>query len=199
MKSIIEFIKTTVLGGIVVLLPVTILIAVLSWSWRFLSGLISPISSLIIDLGFSKILADVIVLGGILAFSFIVGYLVRMRTGQWLLDFLEKNLFSKIPGYQLIKETILQLMGNKKSLFSEVCLVKVFGGDTMMTAFITDEHENGTITVFVPTGPNPTSGNIFHVQSKDVFRIKAEAQEAMRTIISCGSGSHPLVGQTNLK
>jgi uncharacterized membrane protein len=62
-----------------------------------------------------------------------------------------------------------------------------------MTAFITDEHEDGRTTVFVPTGPNPTSGNIYHLNSDQVFPIDIPVEDAIRTIIGVGNGSRKLL------
>ncbi len=62
-----------------------------------------------------------------------------------------------------------------------------------MTGFITDEHPDGSCSVFVPTGPNPTSGNIFHLPPSSVYRIEVPVDEAMKSIIACGAGSKVLM------
>jgi len=64
-----------------------------------------------------------------------------------------------------------------------------------MTAFITDTHEDGSYTLFVPTGPNPTSGLIFHLAGKYVHPVDVPVQDAMRSIISCGAGSSKLIDE----
>jgi uncharacterized membrane protein len=58
---------------------------------------------------------------------------------------------------------------------------------------VTDEHEDGSFTVFVPTGPNPTSGQIFHLNQKYVHPLDVGVEDAMRSIISCGAGSTDLL------
>ena len=75
--------------------------------------------------------------------------------------------------------------------FTDVVLVDVFSNGTRMTGFITDEHASGNLTVFVPTGPNPTNGFIFHVTKEQVTRLDADIRtdDAMRTIIGVGVGS----------
>ena len=71
--------------------------------------------------------------------------------------------------------------------------MQLYGSDTLATAFITDEHDNGMFTVFVPTGPNPTSGQIFHLEGKYVHAVSIGVEEAMRSIISCGAGSGAII------
>ena len=58
-----------------------------------------------------------------------------------------------------------------------------------MTGFITDSHDNGRYTIFVPTGPNPTSGLIFHLPPKYVHPVKVSVEETLRSVIGCGAGS----------
>ena len=137
--------------------------------------------------------ANLLVIVAIITACFMVGVLVRTRLGKWIYHTLESTLLKKAPGYSLIKETVFQFIGNKKSPFSSVALVKIYGNDTMVSAFVTDTHENGMCTVFVPTGPNPTSGNIFHLDSKYVFPVDIPVEDAMRSIISCGAGSAELI------
>jgi uncharacterized membrane protein len=74
-----------------------------------------------------------------------------------------------------------------------VALVQLFGNETLASAFITDRHPDGSCTVFVPTGPNPTSGNIFHLKAEYVHPVNVRIEDAMRSIISCGAGSQKLI------
>lgn len=64
-----------------------------------------------------------------------------------------------------------------------------------MTAFVTEQHVDGSYSVFVPTGPNPTSGNIYHLKKKYVHLVDVSVEDAMRSIISCGAGSGKLLKQ----
>ncbi len=70
-----------------------------------------------------------------------------------------------------------------------MALVQVFENSTLMTGFVTDAHADGTYTVFVPTGPNPTTGNISRLKEKYVHYLNVPVEDGMRSIISCGAGS----------
>jgi len=194
MKKTSSFIKTSLLGGFIVLLPISILIAVFTWIYNFITNLIQPLTNLLLaQSSLKEIIADFLVIFIIIMISFFLGIIVKTKLGKLLYELIENNILYKIPGYSMIKETILQFLGDKKSPFSSVALVNIFGNDTMLTAFITDEHEDGTKTVFVPTGPNPTSGNIYHIKNKYVHPINVSIEDAMRSIISCGNGSKILI------
>ncbi|MCK4745674.1 MAG: hypothetical protein KAT15_01495, partial [Bacteroidales bacterium] len=64
----------------------------------------------------------------------------------------------------------------------------IFNSGTLMTGFIT-EDQGEILTVFVPTGPNPTSGNIYHLAREKVLFTKTSVDNGMKSIISCGAGS----------
>jgi len=191
-----SFLRTTLLGGLVVILPATIVALVFRWLFYKVTDWIQPLTDLILaHAGLPEIFADLIVLAVMLLICFLLGMLVRTSLGRMLFEGLESRVLKAAPGYTLIKETVNQFLGRKKSPFSSVALVRIFDGPALATAFVTDEHENGGYTVFVPTGPNPTSGQIFHLPARCVHPLEGiGVEQAMRSIISCGAGSAPVVG-----
>lgn len=190
-----RFFKTTLIGGFVVVLPLSILVFLFKWLFGIISNMISPITTRIVgDNSELTFAGDLLVIIIIIALCFFIGLFVKTKVGRWLFTFLENNFLLRLPGYGMVKETIAQLFNaNEKSPFASVALCRIFGNDTMVTAFITDKHENGYYSVFVPTGPNPTSGNIYHLKPEYVHEIDASTEETMRSIISCGAGSKPLI------
>ncbi len=194
MKSVGNFLRTSILGGVAVILPSAILIFIFKWIFNLITELIQPITNLVMSKShLREILADILVIMIILAVCFVLGVIVKTRVGNFLHDKLEKKLLSVAPGYTMIKETVMQFLGKKKNPFSSVALVQVFENNALMTAFITDSHADGGFTVFVPTGPNPTSGNIYHLHGKFVHPVDVSIETAMRSIISCGAGSASLI------
>jgi len=141
----------------------------------------------------SEYAAITIVIGLIILACFVIGVVVRWRVGRFIHGQLEHRLLRVAPGYKLIKETVMQLLGNRPSPFASVALVQLFGNDTLATAFGTERHDNGMYSVFVPTGPNPTSGNIYHLKPEYVHHLDHPVEDVMRSIISCGAGSDKLI------
>jgi len=194
MDRIKAFIKTSVLGGLVVILPAILLFLIFRWLFNWVTDIIQPLTNLVIAKSqFQEIVADVLVIAIILAVCFFVGVVVKTKVGGFIHENLENRILQFAPGYPTIKSIVMQFIGKRGSPFSSVALVQVFGNETLMTAFITDTHDNGRYTVFVPTGPNPTSGLIFHVHKKYVHPIRVPVEETMRSIIGCGAGSTNLL------
>ncbi len=200
MEKLKSFIKTSLIGGFIVILPIVILIGAFTWIFNFIIKIIQPLTDIVVirsDL--KEIIAHIVVVLLILLLCFILGIIVKTSLGKFFYSFLENSILLKIPGYSLVKETVLQFLGNNKSPFSSVALVNIFGNDTMVTAFVTDTHDDGSYSVFVPTGPNPTSGNIYHLKEQYVHKVDVPVEDTMRSIISCGSGSSNLIQKYNNK
>ena len=197
MKRLRSFLKTSLLGGLVVILPVTILVSVSLWLFGLITNWIQPLSDALRSYSeYNELIADFIAISLIIITCFFVGVLVRTRLGGFLFRTIENRTLKLVPGYSMIKDTVLQIFGNRDaSPFSSVALAQVYGNDTLATVFITDKHADGSFTVFMPTGPNPTSGLIFHLKGEYVHSVNIPVQDAMRSIISCGAGTHRLVQQ----
>jgi len=186
------------LGGVLVVLPLVILILVFKSLYEFIADKLKPITYILLETAkLQEFVASMLAIILILLFFFVVGLLVKTRLGRFSIEKLEIKIFTKLPLYKFIKETILQLVGNEKNVFKNVALVKLFGNETRVTAFITDEHDDGSFTVFVPSGPAPTAGFIYHLTRNNVQIINYPIDKAMRTIFSVGAGSNELLTLSN--
>jgi len=194
MQGIKSFFKTSLLGGLVVLLPVGILALLFAWVFGMVQRWVQPLTNLVTSLTvLNELLAMFVALCLIVVACFVVGLILRTQVGRFIHEKLEDHILKIAPGYNLIKETVLQFLGNRPSPFSSVALVRLFGNDTLVTAFVTETHDNGWYSVFVPTGPNPTSGNIYHLKPEYVHKVDLPIEDVMRSIISCGAGSASVV------
>jgi uncharacterized membrane protein len=194
-----SFFKTSLIGGIVVILPATIFVFVFKWLFRWVTDMIQPLTDMVLTRSHIKeIVADILVLAIIVIGCFIIGIIVKTKVGRFIHENLENRILKIAPGYGTIKEIVMQLIG-KKFPFSSVALVRLFENDTLVTAFITDSHPDGSYTIFAPTAPNPTSGFIYHVKKEYVHHVDIPIEEAMRSVITCGAGSKSLIKAYNEK
>lgn len=185
-----KFIFTTLIGGFLVILPLAIFIGILSFVYGIVENLIQPIAKLFSDAGLPEILLNLIALGIVIGFCFLVGLFVRTRIGNTTFQYVEKEVLDRLPFYNTIREIVQQVFGKKESSFSQVVLLKVFG--STMTGFVTDQSANDIYTIFVPTAPNPTNGFVVHMHKEEINFVDTSPEDAMRTIIGVGTGSHIL-------
>jgi uncharacterized membrane protein len=196
-----KFLRTTLIGGVVALAPLTLIVLLFRWVINLIGRTLTPLVDTILQnpdpnpyFKFAIYLLSVI---AILLFFFIIGLIIRTRLFRFL-NRAEDRYLLKIPGYKIAKETVQQFFGKNRSFFKEVVLVDIFNSGALMTGFITDD-QGDIISVFVPTGPNPTSGNIYHLQKERVTRTKAPVDVGMKTIISCGAGSAEVFASVAIK
>lgn len=191
------FFRTTFIGGLVALLPISMVIILFRWIINLIERYLGPVIDLVTDTD-SKLYTLGLYLAAIIVIFlvfFTIGLVIKTRWGKFLNKQLETKYLMKIPGYKLARETVSQFFGKNRSFFKEVVIVDLFNSGTLMTGFITDD-QGEIITVFVPTGPNPTSGNIYHLPREKVLRTNAPVDLGMKTIISCGAGSSEVFGNS---
>ena len=196
------FIRQALIGGVLVILPVVIVSFVFRWAFFFVTDLIQPLTNYTIQhYGLPELAADTIVILVILIVCFAIGTIVSTSIGRWLHSHFDKYLVRLAPGYRIVKEIVTQVFGSSDdSPFAkgEVVRVQLFGEnvETTVTALVTSKHADGTVTIFMPTGPNPTSGNIYHIPEKLVtYYPDVSVEQMMKSIIACGAGSDDLFTQ----
>ncbi len=200
MKDIISWTRTTMVLGIASILPLILIAWVLFWLYNFIIDHVKPIAELItLGMNIDIIVASLISVVLILLLCFLLGLTVRTRVGSFFHNQVERRILRKIPGYTVTKEVVLSFSGEQEAPFSSAVLCSPFGNDTWMTGFVTDRtKDKGVITVFVPTGPNPTSGNIYHLPQRSIIELPQKVEQGIKTVIGCGAGSSGLIGPTSL-
>ena len=187
-----KYINTTIIGGLAAVLPLVLIVILIRWIVNLIGKILEPLVNLFnTDSKYLVLAIYLIAVISILLLFFLLGWFVQTRIGNFLRNVVEGKYLMKFPGYKTAKEIVMQFFGGSRSFFSEVVLVDIFNSGTLMTGFITDD-QGEIITVFVPTGPNPTSGNIYHVRKDKVIKTNATVDSGMRSIISCGAGSSDL-------
>ncbi|MEJ5351696.1 MAG: DUF502 domain-containing protein [Melioribacteraceae bacterium] len=193
-----SFLRTTFLGGFVVVLPIIVSILVLIWLYEFLTDKIRPITILLIQTTkLNEVVASIFAILVILIVFFVVGLIVQTRIGKIIIQLIEERLLKRIPLYKIIKETIVQLFGSEKLIFKYAALVKPFSNDTMILGFVTDESPNGYVTVFIPSAPAPTGGYIYNIKKENIIKLDYPVEQVMKVVLSLGAGSKEFFSKLN--
>jgi uncharacterized membrane protein len=194
-----NFIKQSIIGGLLIVSPAVIVFFAFRWAFYSVTELIQPLAAPIAErTSAPEFLVDLLVILLILIGCFVIGNIATTTTGQWLHHRFDHILAKLAPGYNLVRDIINQLFGNNEnSPFSkgEVARARLFGADiaTEATGIVTSIHDDGWYTLFIPTGPNPTSGMIYHLPPEQVELLpNVKVDAALKTIIACGAGSGEL-------
>jgi uncharacterized membrane protein len=195
MKRWRSFIGLTLLGGLMVALPITIFILLVQWLLSTATGLVEPLSRWLV--GWIRVgwIADLLGMLFILLLFFLIGLGVKTSVGRWVHRYVDDWLARFAPGYKTIREVVSHFLGSDKNvslLKGQVCRAYIMGRNhpVSVTAIVTARHNNGDCTVYVPTAPVPTSGFVYHLSPDCVELLPhISVETALRTVISCGSGS----------
>ena len=100
MKTLAEFTKTTLIGGILIILPIYVAILLLLKALSGLLAAVKPITAGIpAAVEFKQLLAIVV----LVAICFITGLIVRTGPGLRAKNAFEGAVLSKLPGYTLLR------------------------------------------------------------------------------------------------
>lgn len=196
MKRWRSFLGLTLLGGLTVVLPLAIFIFLLRWLLGMVTDVVAPVSDWFasrVPLGDQ--VADLLGIVLVLGVFFLIGLAIKTSVGRWLHNWVDGWLSRFAPGYSTIREVVSQLFGgenNTSLLRGQVCRAYIMGREhpVSVTAILTARHANGDCTVYVPTAPVPSSGFVYHLREDCVQLLPhISVEAAMRTVISCGSGS----------
>ena len=127
----------------------------------------------------------------------IIGFFTAGFFGRFFVR-VGENIINKLPIvrsiYNALKQIFQTILGSSSKAFREVVLIQYPRKDLWAVAFITSETKgevkaklkNKSVNVFLPTTPNPTSGFLLFVPSKDLIRLKMNVEEGMKLVISGG-------------
>jgi uncharacterized membrane protein len=109
MKGLAELTKTTLIGGLLVVLPIYLSILLLAKTLAGIFALLSPVTATIpAGAQFRQIIALMIVL----AVCLVAGLVVRTSAGLRAKNALERSVLGKIPGYALVRGLAERLGGD---------------------------------------------------------------------------------------
>ena len=187
MKFAREFLANTLVGGLLIVLPVYLAVLVLLKGMRSVAALVRPLTVLLPEWLPAEGLLS---LGLVLVVCFLIGIAVRTRAGRILRERMEKSL-EKLPGYALFRSLTQQLAGQGRESTWKPALVEI--EEALVPAFIIEEFEDGRFTVFVPSVPTPLAGAVYILGRERVHALDVPFTQAISSISHWGSGSKELV------
>jgi uncharacterized membrane protein len=188
MKQILEFAKSAVVGGLVVILPLAAAMVLTIKMLAAIEGAVHPVTAALPYGGpGARVLAVAVILGG----CFVTGVLVRTRFGRRASTWLEKRVLDRLPAYGLLRSLGRQVAGEGDNAHMAPAMAEI--EDALVPAFIVEEHDDGRLTVFVPAIPTPTIGALYILAARRVHRLDVPITALVQCITQWGVGSRELV------
>jgi uncharacterized membrane protein len=188
MRAFAEFTKTTIVGGVLVVVPFWLSLLLLAKAIGAIFALISPVTAqLPPDMQLRRIVAVLIVI----AVCFVAGLIIRTGPGLRAKTALDRYLLERIPGYTLLRGLAGRVTGHGEGETFAVALVEI--EDALVPGFIVEEHADGKFTVFVPSVPTPAAGSVYILEPARVHLVDVPFTKAVGVISKWGAGSRDLL------
>ncbi|MEN3296967.1 MAG: hypothetical protein V7642_6220 [Burkholderiales bacterium] len=188
MKKALAFVSKTVLGGLLVVVPIYLAILVLLKGMQAVGKLVKPIAQLLPEWFPAEQALSLLL---VLMICFLIGLAVRTRLGQVVRERMENNYFAKIPGYGLFRNLTRQVAGDTRQNIWKPALVEM--GDGLVLAFIIEEVGDSRYTIFVPSIPTPLAGAVYVLERERVHPSDVSFAQAIKAVSQWGSGAKDLV------
>lgn len=198
LHSTVALIRRYFVAGLIIVLPSVLTLYIVWLLFSFVGGFISPFMRVFLrNIVGQEVLDPLTTLVSVLV---TVGLIVLVgitatHVSQRMFEKAEAVL-RRIPIVRGIYGSIRQIIDlvmAKDSAFQRVGMIEYPRKGIHALCFVTSRHRwdipgrsDPTVTVFLPTSPNPTSGFFMLVPEKEVILLDISVDEAMKMIVSGG-------------
>jgi uncharacterized membrane protein len=185
-------IRTTLLGGILYLVPLVVLAAVLGKAMQIAHSVGQPLVRGIEAAGLGHMVTpQVIAILLLLLFCLAAGLFAQTRIAQRIAGFIETKLLANLPGYSFYKSVGASITGIEDAKAAKVAMVQF--DDAWQIALVMDELEDGRLALFIPDAPEPRTGAVCFMSPERVRPLAIPMKSAMLLMRRMGQGSREVL------
>ncbi len=193
--------KTTIVGGILFLLPLAVLLFILGHALHLAGKIAQPIvDTLGIERlgywsGIGAVTATAVLV--LILVSFFAGLVARTTPGARIRRWFENSLLGSLPQYQFVKSMAEGYAQIESAEGLKPALVNVEEG--WQIGYALEALDNGWVAVFLPQAPTPMSGNVMYFPAERVRFLNITMIEAMTLVKRMGVGSAEVLRGADLR
>jgi uncharacterized membrane protein len=187
MRRLVRFLGTTLLGGLLVVLPIYLAVLATLVIGRKLIGILGPLAKLLPE-GIPQPNLVVAFLAVLVCFfaGLIAAGFPRTAVGRGF----EEKVLERLPGYSMIRVATRSLLGDVKTGL-QVALVEMEDG--LVVGVIVERHPIGWVTVFIPSTPAPASGSVYLFPETKVHPVDVPLGTGLKAASKYGRGAGALL------
>ena len=193
MKSLTAFLKTTIVGGALYLVPIALILVVLGKVHAITSKLVAPMAQQLElhDVGGIHV-ARLLAIVGVVVACFLAGLFARTAIAQQLVGWLERAILSNLPGYSVVSTLGADVAGTGDAQsHMKVVLARI--EDSWQLGLLVERVDETHSAVFVPGAPDPKSGSVYLMTDDRFKQVDVRIPQAMKCIKGLGVGSRELL------
>jgi uncharacterized membrane protein len=194
MNRILKFVRTTLAGGVLFLLPLVVVVIIVGKALAIARKIVTPLAAHlpgepVIGLDAPELLAITL----LVLFCFLAGVLARAALAQKAILWLETTVLSNVPGYEFFKSLGGNLLGDEKQRVYPIVLARI--EDAWQIALLIERIEGGHVAVFIPGVPSPQSGSLYSMTEDRIKLADVPSTSAMKCLKRYGLDSNAIFGQ----
>jgi uncharacterized membrane protein len=191
MKNVVGFLKTTILGGLFVLLPLFLLYFMLAEIVGLVIALASPIIELLppkaFDQQHERVLFAMFI---IIIASFLIGLFSRSAFGRRLGHWLEDSTLSHIPTYDVFKKLTQGFADLSDNTFKPALFESLNGVQDLV--YLVEDNGKDRVTILMPSAPTAFTGPVKIVDRNRVIPLDVNLANYTAILGRWGVGSSKL-------
>jgi uncharacterized membrane protein len=192
MKRSVKPFTTTLIGGVVFLLPLIVVIYVLGHGLALAAGAAAPLVALLPQKDIGGItLASLVALALLLLLCFGAGLLARAAAGRAFADRFEERLQMLYPRYSVIKAMSQGLHGALGQRVLKPVMARF--DDHELIAFDIERLDDGRVVLYLPGAPDAWSGSVVLVPAERVQPLDIDPAQLARSMQRLGLGTAALL------
>ena len=184
-----KLLRTTLIGGIIFLIPIAILIAVIGQGLKIAGVIAKPVAAVLpVSMIGGVAVAHVLAILLLLLICFGAGLLARVALARKAVGALEANVLSRLPAYALLK-TKTQSMLSPEDIEGMSVVVMRFD-DAWQIGFEIERIEGGKVALFLPGSPDPWSGSVCIAEEDRVTPLDLPVAAVANMLRRLGRGAN---------
>jgi uncharacterized membrane protein len=186
MQAIYRFLKSTIIGGLVVLVPVVVLGAIVAWVVQTAHKAIAPVLEWLPDKSIAGVsLTAVLAVIGLVVGCFVAGLFAETAIIRRVGERAER-LALFVPGYALMKNVGANLIGIEGKHPAKTVLVRFEG--SCQLGFLMETLCDGRLVVFIPWVPKALVGTLHILEADRVHILAMSVSAALDGVSRLGVG-----------
>ena len=188
MQRLRRLIRTTLIGGVLFLIPLVFVVVVVGKAFQIMKVVATPLGKLVsVESLAGYTVVELLTVIIMILCCLLAGTLARSPWGRKVNEKLDAVLLQMIPGYAWVKGITGSISDDDAEVLLKTVLVRF--DDQTQLGFEVDRGADGMVAVYVPGAPDPRSGAVSYVTGDRIQPVNAGFKAVVRICKNLGRGS----------
>ena len=192
-----KFILTTVLGGVLFLIPFVLVVVLLGKGFMIMRTIAEKVNIFLpLDSVAGLPIVDVLAVLFLISCCFIAGLVARSSWARDLRNRVDDLLLQLVPGYAWIKGMTGSVSKEEAAAGFKPVWIRL--DDQYQVGFEVERCEGDLVAVFLPGAPDPRTGTLSYVESDRIEDLDSSFNDVSKNFRRLGMGSAAKISQSKI-